>query len=456
MRTTTDWLAIVLAAGAGSRMRSRRPKLLHEVAGRPILSWVLDALAQANIGRRIVVLGRDAETIAPIIGERATIAVQAEPHGTADAVRSAAALAAGAAQILVVNGDHPLISPVTLAALCAMHEERGATLTFLSAVLDDPAGFGRVQRGADGRPLAVVEDRDAPSELLNEREINAGVYCFRAVWLWPQLDRIQPSATTGELYLTELVRMAAKQGEAVETVAGTEDDARGINTRAELAEAESRARDRIRKQLMAEGVTLVDPSSIYIDADVHIGPDTVILPNTHITGEAEIGEDCEIGPNSIIRSSHVGDRCRILASVVEEALIEPDVRIGPFSHLRPGASIGQGAQLGNYAEVKQSRVGPGTQIHHFSYIGDAIVGKDVNIGAGTITCNFDGHDKHQTRIGDGAFIGSDTMLVAPVSVGNEGRTGAGSVVTHDVADGALVVGVPARPVKQRRETAEQA
>jgi bifunctional UDP-N-acetylglucosamine pyrophosphorylase/glucosamine-1-phosphate N-acetyltransferase len=299
-------------------------------------------------------------------------------------------------------------------------------------------------RDAAGHVQAIVEERDAEAATLALDEINAGVYCFEARALWPGLSEIRPSPVTGELYLTEFVNLQARSGAAVRAVPASFDEVRGVNTRTELATAERIARARSCARLMECGVTVLDPATTYIDEDARAGQDTVIYPNTHLCGDTVIGEACEIGPNSIIRSSRIGDGCRVLASVVEESTLEDGVAVGPFSHLRDGAYIESGAYLGNYAEVKKSRIGGGTQMHHFSYAGDATIGCNVNIGAGTITCNYDGTDKHQTVIGDGAFIGSDTMLIAPVTVGAGGRTGAGSVVTKDVPPGGLVLGVPAR------------
>lgn len=446
----TNWTAVVLAAGGGSRMRSRIPKIMHEVAGRPILSWVLQNARQAGVEDLVVVLGPATETARSIVPEPAVIVYQPQARGTADAVHVAMSRSALGQQILVLNGDVPLLRPDTLLSLCRKHVACGATITFLTAFLNDSAGLGKVRRGPDGTPQAILEARDQPSqhEQPEVHEINVGAYCFREDWLRGHLSEITPNAATGELYLTDLIRLAAEDAVRIETVTSDADEAHGINTRAELALAEGIARQRIRDRLLAEGVSMVDPKSIFIDADVVIGRDTVIQPNTHISGTTAIGEDCEIGPNTILRSSQIGNRCRVFASVVEDAAVEDDVNIGPFSHLRPGASIGPGVELGNYAEVKESRLGPGTKMHHFSYVGDATIGANVNIGAGAITCNFDGEAKHRTVVGDDAFVGSDTMLVAPVTLGDGARTGAGSVVTRDVEAGTVVVGVPARPFRR--------
>lgn len=440
--------AIVLAAGAGTRMRSRLPKLLHPVAGRPILAWVLRALAEAGIERRIVVLGAPTRAAEDLLEPTVIVAWQERQAGTGDAARAAASAASGADDVIIINGDMPLIRPETVRELYRAHCEREATLSLLTSQMAHPTGIGRIQRRADGTVQAVIEERDASDAIRDLHEINAGLYCFKAAWLWPQLEHLQRSPITGELYLTTLVATAAAQGCRIVTSAAPEEEIRGVNTRAELAEAERLARKRVHERLFDCGVTLIDPATTYIDVEAEIGQDTVIHPNSSIWGASRVGEDCRIGPGTILRASRVGDRCTVLASVLEEAAVADDVMIGPFSHLRPGAEIGDRCELGNYAEVKGAQLGPGTRMHHVGYIGDASVGAEVNIGAGTITCNFDGQRKHRTEIGDSAFVGSDTMLVAPVSIGAGARTGAGSVVTRDVEAGALVAGVPARPLQR--------
>jgi bifunctional UDP-N-acetylglucosamine pyrophosphorylase/glucosamine-1-phosphate N-acetyltransferase len=451
-----NWTAIVMAAGAGSRMHSRHAKVVHTVGGKPMLRRAIDAARAAGIDCPVVVIAPNAEDVRLAAGDGVRVAVQEQQHGTADAAGAAQEVCAGAAQVLVLNGDLPLIFPETLRSLCCHHEETNADLTLLTAATPEKAGLARIRRDPSGKPVAIVEERDADEATLEIDEINAGVYCFRAGWLWSRLPLVKPSPVSGELYLTELVQIAAGEGAKIEAQTADAREVRGVNTRAELAVAERIARARRCEELMADGVTILDPATTYVDDGVCVGQDTVIYPNTMLTGETIIGEDCEIGPNSVIRSGRIGDGCRVLGSVIEDSTLEAGVSIGPFSHLREGAYLEAGAHLGNYAEVKKSRIGAGTQMHHFSYVGDASVGRGVNIGAGTITCNYDGKDKHQTIIGAGAFIGSDTMLIAPVTVGDGGRTGAGSVVTRDVAPGALVVGVPARPFERKPVPSEPA
>jgi bifunctional UDP-N-acetylglucosamine pyrophosphorylase / glucosamine-1-phosphate N-acetyltransferase len=445
----SDWAAIIMAAGAGSRMRSRRPKALHPVAGRAMLRCVINAAEEAGIPRIVVVVAPQADDVRQAAGTGVSFAVQARQAGTADAVTAARDACAGAKQLLVLNGDLPLMLPATLKLFRDLHERAGAQLSLMTTIIDDPNGMARVERNSEGSPVAIVEQRDDEIAATGPTEVNAGVYCFSSSWLWSRIEQIPASEATGELYLTNLVRIAANEGAKMTSLPAPFDEARGVNTRAELTAAERIARDRNCSALMESGVTIIDPATTYVDSGARIGCDTVVHPNTSILGDTLIGEDCEIGPNSVIRSARIGDGCRIIGSVVEDSVVETEVSVGPFSHLRDGAHIESGVYLGNYAEVKKSRIGSGTQMHHFSYIGDATVGKSVNIGAGTITCNFDGKDKHETIIGEGAFIGSDTMLVAPVTVGEGARTAAGSVVTKNVAAGVLVIGVPARPRKPK-------
>lgn len=457
------YATVVLAAGKGTRMRSTLPKVLHPLAGSPILAHVLKAIealpttsafaplaTTTTTHRPIVVLGYEAARIESVFGSRCLYALEQELLGTGYAVLAAQgtvdALEPLPQTVLVCYGDTPLISGEMLARVLVEHLASQATITFLTAFTNLPTDFGRVVRDADGLVREIVEVKRATEEQKRIREVNSGVYCFDRAWLWPTLA-VLPRNAAGEYYLTDLVQIASLQGRKIATVSGTPDETIGINDRVQLAAAEQLLRQRVLERHMYAGVTILDPATTYIDDDVRIGADTVILPGTMITGKTCIGSACRIGPATTISQSFIEDRCIVRNSVIEEAILEEGVSVGPFSHCRPGAHLARNVRIGNFAEVKNSYVGAETDMHHFSYLGDATVGEGVNIGAGTITCNYDGVHKNRTVIGSGAFIASDTMLVAPVTVGEHAQTGAGAVVTKDVPPGALVVGVPARVVR---------
>lgn len=324
----------------------------------------------------------------------------------------------------------------------------------LTVIAEDPRGFGRIVRKEDGTVAAIVEEFVATPEQKAIRELNVGAYCFSADWLWDTLDRIELSPK-GEYYLTDTIELAVRDGLPVlGLVHDNLQEAIGINTRVHLAEAEAVMRQRINQDLMLAGVSMIDPASTYIEAGVTIGKDTVVMPNTHIQGNTTIGKRCEIGPNTHIRDSQIGNGCQVFMSVMESARLEDDVDIGPFARLRKGAHLMDNVHMGNFGEVKDSTLGPGVKMGHFSYIGNADIGANTNIGAGTITCNYDGEKKHPTEIGEDVFIGSDSMLVAPLKIGDRAITGAGSVVTKDVKEDTLVVGMPARAIRklEKRDT----
>lgn len=461
------YATVVLAAGKGTRMRSRLHKVLHRLAGSPLLDHVLKAVETVpstsvfapfhdtvSSHRPVVVLGHDAEEVEAAFGERCHYALQEEQLGTGHAVLAAKeavdALSPLPDLVLVCYGDTPLVRAEVLAQIVTEHIAKQATITFLTARSEGPSDFGRIVRDVSGRVQGIVEVKRATPEQLRVDEINSGVYCFERSWLWPTLESL-PRNPGGEYYLTDLIEIAAQQGREIATVQGTLDDTVGINNRVQLAQAEQLLRRRILERHMYAGVTILDPATTYIDDEVEIGPDTVLLPNTMLTGRTVIGAGCTIGPGTTIEHSTVGERCIIRQSVLEEATLEDEVRVGPFSHCRPGAHLARGVYLGNYAEVKNSYLGPQTQMHHFSYMGDATIGRGTNIAAGSITSNFDGKEKHRTIIGEGAFIGCDTTLVAPVTIGNRAYTGAGAVVTRDVPDDTLVAGVPARFLRSLKQ-----
>ncbi len=439
-----SWTAIILAAGEGTRMRSSLPKVLHGLAGRPMVRFVVDAARDAGIERIVAVVGPEADDVREAAGDGVEFALQAERLGTGHALVQARDAIGDCEQVLVLNGDVPLITPDTLRLLMRAHEANGADVSFLTAQVEEAGEYGCVQRDAQGSVTAIVEAPERDSAVEGPAEINSGQYCFRAAWLWNHTG-LMPTATNGEQYITSLIDLAVQESAVLcATRAEESSEVRGINDRVELAEAEAGLRQRINREHMRAGVSLADADRTYIDAAVSIGRDTVIEPNTHLRGETSVGEQCRLGPDTTIRDSTLGDNCTIVSSILEEATLEDDVDVGPYSHMRTGTYLCAGVHVGNHAEVKNARLGRGVKMGHFSYIGDAEVGDGANIGAGTITCNFDGEQKHRTRIGREAFIGSDTMLIAPVTVGDGARTAAGSVVNRDVPDGALAAGAPAR------------
>ncbi|MGM0400821.1 MAG: bifunctional UDP-N-acetylglucosamine diphosphorylase/glucosamine-1-phosphate N-acetyltransferase GlmU [Chloroflexota bacterium] len=448
--------AVVLAAGEGTRMNSSRPKVLHPVGGKPMVLWSVHIARAVGAEEVVLVVGEGARTVQETVGEDVQYAFQAKQLGTGHATLQAReALAGKADSVLVLYGDMPTLRTETLRRLIRHHEEHRPAVTMLSVLSEDSMGFGRVVRDEAGNVREVVEEVVAGPEILAIEELNCGVYCFDADWLWEHLPDVPLTQPKGEYYLTDMIGLAVEDGCSVEAVTINDvEEVQGINTRVHLARAEDILRQRINEEIMLSGVTLIDPSTTYIEAGVAVGRDTVIRPNTHLQGETVIGEECVIGPNTVVRDTRIGDRCEVMASVLEEAVLEDDVDIGPFGHLRSGAHLGQGVHMGNFGEVKNSYLAPGTKMGHFSYLGDAQVGEDVNVGAGTITCNYDGQHKHPTLVEEGVFIGSGTMLVAPVRVGRGARIGAGAVVTRNVPEETLVYGVPARYQGRVRETGD--
>ena len=441
--------AVVLAAGKSTRMKSKTIKVLHSIAGLPMICYVQAAVAAVAPAVVAYVVGHGADDVKRTLGSGPLFVEQGELLGTGHALLQARPLVDGRADtVLCLYGDMPLLRPETLCSLLEKHRGGGSVMTLLTLGGDDPMGFGRIVRNDEGQVQAIVEEKVATPEQLAIREYNAGVYCFDSDWLWHRLARL-PMSAAGEYYLTDMLGMAVSEGAPVQTsFCDDPSEVQGINTRVQLAQAESIVRHAIRRKAMLSGVTLIDPATTYIDATAQIGADTVIHPNTYIQGQSRIGEECQIGPNTQIIDSSIGNACRIWASVIEGSVVDNGVSVGPFSHLRPGARVAANVHVGNFAEIKNSSVGEGSHMGHFSYVGDATVGTHVNIGAGTITCNFDGISKHATIIEDGAFVGSDTLLVAPVRVGRRARTGAGSVVTRDVPAGTLAYGVPAKVAKK--------
>jgi bifunctional UDP-N-acetylglucosamine pyrophosphorylase / glucosamine-1-phosphate N-acetyltransferase len=448
--------AIILAAGQGTRMKSNVPKVLHPIAGKAMVWHVVDAVRKTRCEKVALVIGHGADQVRALFSNLQTrisnlqFVEQRKPLGTGHAVLQARDLLRGSADaILVLHADHPLVLPATLKSLVERHRESNATITMLTVHSEDSMGFGRVLRDGNNNVVGVVEESEANDQQIAIHELNCGMYCFDAEWLWEHLHKIQPSGEKQEYYLTDLIGIAVGEKSKVDAVTASDPtEVIGINTRVHLARAEKSMRHRINETLMLAGVTIVDPDNTYIDVDVEIGEDTTVEPNTHLSGKTRVGSRCLLGPNTIVRDARIGDDCSIVSSVIEEATVGDHVEMGPFAHLRPGAFLARGVHLGNYVEVKNSRLGEETQAGHFCYLGDAEIGARVNIGAGTITVNYDGKQKNKTIIGDNAFIGSDTMLVAPVTIGARARTGAGSVVTKNVPPGMLAVGVPARVIRK--------
>ncbi|NHM26572.1 bifunctional UDP-N-acetylglucosamine diphosphorylase/glucosamine-1-phosphate N-acetyltransferase GlmU [Desulfofundulus sp. TPOSR] len=431
--------AVILAAGKGTRMKSDLPKVMHKVCGRPMIEYVLDAVRGAGAEEIVVVAGFGGDLVARTVRDRAQVVYQHQQLGTAHALLQAAPLLAGfPGTILVACGDTPLVTAGTLARLAAAHAAAGARATVLTACLEDPTGYGRVIRDKGGRVQKIVEQRDATPGELAVREVNTGIYCFSAPGLFDALSAIKSENAQGEHYLTDIIGHYVQQGEPVAAL--KVEDAReveGVNDRRQLARVESYLRRQIVEELMLSGVTVMDPATTFIDRDVKIGRDTVIYPFTIIEGDTIIGKHCIIGPGSRLINVQAGEGVVIEHSVILESKIGDNCTIGPFAYIRPGCVLAPDVKVGDFVELKKTVVGRGSKIPHLSYMGDATVGSGVNIGAGTITCNYDGEKKWPTIIGDGAFIGSNTNLVAPVEVGEKAFIGAGSTITKNVPPGAL-------------------
>ena len=443
--------AIILAAGESKRMRSRRPKVLHPLCGRPLIEYPMQ-VTRALGAHVVLVVGRAADDVRATVGTAPDLSYveQAERRGTGHAVLQArSACPAGAGVILVLPADQPLMSEAMLRGLVDHHRATGAAATLLTACLDDPTGYGRVLREG-GRPVAIVEHRDATPAQREIREIGTSVYCFDAKTFWPALDQVTPQNEQGEYYLTDVIGILRRDGRRIEAVIAA--DAReclGINDRRQLAQLAAVQRSRILDRLMAEGVTVLDPATTYVDDTVTVGPDTVLYPGVTLEGATRIGAECVIGTGSQIAASRLGDKILVKPyCVLSEAVVEEGAQLGPFCHLRPLAHVGPKAKIGNFVELKKSKIGRGAKVPHLSYVGDAQVGAEANLGAGTITCNYDGVNKHETVVGAGAFIGTNSSLVAPVTIGEGAYVAAGSVITKNVPPGALAV------ARGRQETRE--
>jgi len=435
--------ALILAAGKSTRMKSARPKALHALLGQPLLRWAVDAAQGAGAARTVLVVGHQAALVQEAMGPELEYVLQAEQKGTGHAVQMAESLLRDwDGPLLVLPGDAPLLSDSLLEALLAHHTHSGAAATLLTAVLDDAGAYGRIVRDADtGRVRAIVEARDASPDQLLIREIGTSVYAFDPAALFDALAQITPQNAQGEYYLTDAVAYLATQGRIVEALVSPDADVvRGVNTRPELVELRALMQARIHHAHGLAGVTILDPLTTYIDAGVKIGLDTTIHPFTLLSGVTDIGQNCEIGPGARISDSRLGDGVSVRDSHVTASEVGDDCRIGPFANLRPGTVLGRAVKLGDFVETKNATLGDGVSAGHLSYLGDAEIGARTNIGAGTITCNYDGENKHRTVIGADAFIGTHSTLVAPVTLGEGAWTAAGSAITENVPAGALGIG----------------
>jgi bifunctional UDP-N-acetylglucosamine pyrophosphorylase/glucosamine-1-phosphate N-acetyltransferase len=430
-------ISLVLAAGKGTRMKSELPKVLHRVNGIPMIKKILDELNKLKTEKNILVLGHKKETVLEELGE-VDYVVQEKQLGTGHAVMMAKdKLKDFDGTLLVTCGDTPLLRAETLKKLYEKHIEAGAATTVLTSVYENPFGYGRIVKES-GSVRAIIEEKEATEEIKSIKEVNAGVYCFDSKKLFEALDSIDNKNEKGEYYLTDVIKVQVEKGERIDSfILDDNDEILGVNSKVQLAEAEEILRMRKNLELMDEGVILIDPKSTYIEEYVKIGSDTVVYPGVIIEGKTTIGEKVKLIGNTRIENSEIHDNVRIESSVIEKAVIEADVTIGPFAHLRPKSHLKAGVHIGNFVETKNSTLESGVKAGHLTYLGDAHVGEDTNIGAGTITCNYDGKNKHKTVIGKKSFIGSDTMLVAPVEVGDNAITGAGSTITKDIPSNAL-------------------
>ncbi|WP_454193199.1 bifunctional UDP-N-acetylglucosamine diphosphorylase/glucosamine-1-phosphate N-acetyltransferase GlmU [Paenibacillus sp. Marseille-Q7038] len=434
-------MAIILAAGQGKRMKSKLYKVLHPVCGKPMVGHVLDTVGQAGVTRNIVVVGHGAEAVKSYLGSAADYVLQEQQLGTGHAVKMAKdMLGKEEGTTIVICGDTPLVTKETLEGLMELHESRGAAATVLTAHMDNPAGYGRVIRSSEGSVTKIVEQKDCNPEEDAVQEINTGTYCFDNAKLFAALDKVTNKNAQQEYYLTDVIGIFREAGETIEAYM-TYDAAEsiGVNDRVALSEAEGFMRQRLVRKHMLNGVTIIDPSSTYIGADVTIGSDTVLYPGTMLKGNTIIGESSVIGPNTDIEDSTIGDNVTVKHSVLSKAEVGNGSSVGPFAYLRPGSKLGEDVKIGDFVEIKNATIDNGSKVSHLSYIGDAAVGKNVNIGCGAITVNYDGYNKSVTEIEDDAFVGSNVNLIAPVKVGKGAYVVAGSTITHSVSDNDLAI-----------------
>ncbi len=433
--------AVILAAGQGTRMKSKLYKVLHPVCGKPMVQHVVDHIQTLDVNRIVTVVGHGAEKVQLQLGDKSEYVLQAEQLGTAHAVQQAEEILGNEeGTTLVVCGDTPLIRPETMQALFEHHQAKNAKATILTAIAENPTGYGRILRGENGQVEQIVEQKDASAEQQLVKEINTGTYCFDNKLLFETLKLVKNDNAQGEFYLPDVIEILQKQGDIVEAyVTDDFEETLGVNDRVALSQAETLMRARINEKHMRNGVTIIHPETTYISADAVIGRDTIIQPGSMIEGATVIGEDCIIGPNTQIADSRIGDRTIVHSSVVRESAIAEDTAIGPYAHIRPLSEIGSHVKIGNFVEVKKSKLDNDTKVSHLSYIGDAEIGSNVNIGCGSITVNYDGKNKFKTIIEDDVFVGCNTNLVAPVKVGKGSFIAAGSTITKEVPEDALAI-----------------
>lgn len=431
---------LILAAGKGTRMKSDMPKVIHKVNGIPMITKIIDTLSGLNPEENILILGHKKEEVLKVVGENCDYVLQIEQLGTGHAVIQAKEKLKGYdGDVMILCGDTPLLRESTLKSLYEYHKESGAVTTILTSIYENPFGYGRIVK-EDGLVKAIVEEKEASEEIKKIKEVNAGVYCFNSKELFKALDKIDNNNEKGEYYLTDVIGIQVSENKKVQSfILEDKMEILGVNSKVELTQAGKVLRDRKNRELMEEGVILIDPETTYVEESVKVGRDTVLYPGVVLQGKTVIGENCEIIGNSRIIDSVLGNNIRVESSVIEESILEDGVTMGPFAHIRPKSLLKEKVHIGNFVEVKKSTLEKGVKAGHLTYLGDAQVGENTNIGAGTITCNYDGVNKFKTVIGKDAFIGSDSMLVAPVNIGEKALIGAGSVITKDVPSNSLAV-----------------